>query len=241
MINFSRYVAIRERLIFLFNIINNREYKIWVAPKTLMSIEELRDRPYVTFQGSLGDPNYYNEPQLIKFTIPKLISIIPNAPSVDSFGFSNPNHTIIEIYESIQEYISLWCEIMVNTNEFKTPPRQELRQLETVAWFIYKLYAKIKPFKLNNDIRLEVETDMQLNQRGLAGLGVLFGSSARKDDLSFISHLDNMDTPSDFGSTLQMPEYLPPMPAPQPPPTITNGLATIETTGLGNNDWIFKE
>lgn len=238
MITISRYNAIRERLIFLYNIVNNRHYRVWVAPKTLMSIDELRQRSHVTFEGSLGDPNYYNEPQLRKFSIPGLIDILPNATSIKEFGFNDANNTVVEMYDSIQEYIGLWCEIISNTNEFKTPPKEELRKLETWAWFIYPLYRRVKPFKVNNDIRKQIDSDIELNKKGLAGLGMLFSVKNKAEDLSFVSHLDNLDGPKGFsipdGGGWTGVEL------PTPPPIIRGGLAAIEEVAMDNDEWLFR-
>jgi len=36
----SRYEFVRERLIFLYNILQNRTYRIWIAPEKLMTLDQ---------------------------------------------------------------------------------------------------------------------------------------------------------------------------------------------------------
>lgn len=235
----SRYNAIRIRLIYLFNIVNNREYPLWVAPKTLMSVAELRDRYTVNNEGSLADHNYFEEHQVRRMTVPAIIDILPNVTSSNDLGFSNGDVAVLEIFESIQEYISLWCELIRHAPEFGSPPISELRYLETMAWHIFPVYKELKPFKLNADIERQMAEDRLLNRRGLMTLGILFDYDQKSKDISFVSHIDSLDsrdvvTVDEIYSTQRMMEQ-----TISPPQGVTDSLATLESS-VDTSEWLFR-
>lgn len=231
----SRYHAIRERVFYLFNILNNRLYEVWVTPTTLMSIEQVRERGQYRQEGFANDNNYYAEFQVRRMEVPKLIDLLPNVTSETDIGFRNANDAVVEIYEAIQEYISLWCELMTNAPEFPTPPRTELRYLETFAYYLFPTYKKIKPFKMTNDINRQLEQDIALNKKGLMGLGMLFSYNKKVDDISFVSHLDALDS-TDFVTEDQML----PMRASSPSSAMVDSLAALETGNNDNTEWLFR-
>lgn len=193
----SRYNYIRERLIFLYNILNNRLYTVCVKPSMLMSIEELRDRPFYYQEDFVNDTGYYDEYQERKFTIPKIIEILPNLMDGERPRFRNANEAVTEIFESIQEYLRLWVELVSKANEFQMPPMSELRNLELLAYSVFDDYKAIKGFNDSRHLYRQVKNDEEANRRNLVGLGVLLGMNAvgYGDDtgLSFISHLDAID------------------------------------------------
>lgn len=233
----SRYMFIRERAFFLYNILNNRMYGIWVAPKTLMTLEEVRNRGVSNNEGSLADHNYFNEFQLRRMNIPAIIDILPNVMHQDDIGFENAGDTVLEIYESIQEYISLWCEIIVNAPEFKTPPKSELRYLEALAYHIFPLYKSIKPYKVDNDLQKQIREDESLNRKGLLGLGILFGFNKKVGEISFVSHLDELEATPEFvggGQLFDVPHM-------QSAPIVeADSLFKVESTVAATGDWLFR-
>lgn len=198
----SRYNFIRERLLFLFNILNNRLYTVFVTPKMLMSIEELRDRPEYTQEGFVNDPGQYDEYQERLFKIPQIIDFLPNLVSEDELAFREPNHNIVEIYESIQEYLQLWCELYSKAPEFPLPPMDELRNLELMAYTIFTKYRSIKSFLNNRKFTTTLIDEKAAEKANLMGLAALFGMSGlgaeEKSGINWISHLDGIQ-PGEYG------------------------------------------
>jgi len=193
-----RYTTVREQLIWLFNIINHRSYKVWIAPRVMMSMEQLRDRPEYHKEGFVNDTNFYGETQLRGMKIPQLLPLMENMTSMKDIGFAKPNTTVVEIYESIQSYISLWCEISRTAPEFSIPPRSELRLLEQLAYLVFPIYKQVKPFARNSAHRELFKEDPELNKRGLAGLGALFAmnrlGTGGYEEISWVSHLDDLES-----------------------------------------------
>lgn len=232
----SRYMHLRERAFFLYNILNNRMYGVWVAPKTLMSLEEIRDRSITVNEGSIPDANYFNEYQIRKMTVPSIIDLLPNVMGPNDLGFHDAGVAVTEIYESVQEYIALWCEITTHAPEFKTPPLTELRYLETLAYHIFPLYKKIKPYKVDADIERQLRDDKALNRRGLLGLGVLFGYNKNMGEISFVSHLDALNAQDEFVGTDQFIQNAPNIPM----PGLADSLAQLESSTPDATEWLFR-
>lgn len=234
----SRYNVIRERILFLFNILNNRLYTVCLTPTMLMSIDDLRDRPEYTQEDFLNDAGYYEEYQERTFTIPRIIDILPNMVSEKQLGFRNANVAITEIYESIQEYLQLWCELHNKASEFPLPPMDELRNLELLAYTLFADYKSIKGYNDTKYLYRSVKDEEEANRRGLMGLMGLMGMNAigkgDEDGISFISHLDGIQQTNYGSSTLSLNDN----------PIITkkavvDSLSAPESiTNLG--DWVFK-
>lgn len=200
----SRYNSIRERILFLYNILNNRLYTVCVTPTMLMSIDDLRDRPEYSQDDFLNDTGYYEEYQERTFTIPRIIDILPNMVSEKQLGFRNANHAVTEIYESIQEYLQLWCELYNKAPEFPLPPMDELRNLELLAYTLFSDYKAIKGYTNNKHLYRSVKDEQEANRRGLMGLMGLMGLNAigkgdGDDGISFVSHLDSIQQ-TNYGS-----------------------------------------
>lgn len=240
---FTRYSYVRERLIFLFNILNNRVYPVWIAPRTMMSLDQLRDREEYRQDGFANDTEFYNTQQLRQMRVPQVLDILENVTSTTDLGFGNANKSVVEIYESIQEYIRLWCEI-INTNVgFSTPPREELRLLESLAYLIFPTYKAIKPFITYQNNHERFKGDNDLNKKGLAGFAMLFstpGIQGPKDqmDYSFVSYLDELDGGMGSGNFV-------PMESINTGPTFLTGSSLADSISKldrddSENSWIFK-
>jgi hypothetical protein len=244
----SRYEFVRERLIFLYNILQNRTYRIWIAPEKLMTLDQLRNRPTYTQEGFANDTNFYSEKQMRVYRIPQLLDLLGNIQDVYDFGFEKPSKSIVEIYDSIIEYIALWCEIIKNVPEFKSPSFTELRELENFAYLLFNEYKKIKPFVKREANNKQYELDSQLEDRGLAGFRALFGMTSmharsRDEGISFYSHLDEIAPQHAVHSTQSY------MPSPFDPfaPTYTQSplqrqdtLFAHEMAHASDPNWIFK-
>lgn len=192
----SRYNAIRSRLLVLFNILNNRLFEVWLTPQMMMSLEDMRDRPEYTQEGFANDTGYYTEYQNRHMKIPMIIDILPNMASEADIGFNNPTRVIPEIYESIQEYLQLWCELYRKAPEFPCPPMEELRKLELLAYTLFGQYKRIKPYQERREQRMAFKNSQAADKRGVLGLMALLGMKAMghndQDGISFISHLDEI-------------------------------------------------
>lgn len=245
-----RYISIRERLIALFNVLNNRHFSIWIAPKSMMSMEEIRNREEYSAADTIQDKHYFDEPQLRSMKVSQILSYLDNFTSNQEIGFKNPNSTVVEIYESIQEYLSLWCELMLHAPEHQSPPMKELRQLEKLAYIIFPMYKAIKPFVTNKVIRDIGKDDQSLNKQGLMGLGALFtmnnASTLKNRDFSWVSHLDEYEGRQVGGNFTDIATlsalYFPPANVSSEPTMIkeADSIGTVEQTGdLAN--WLFKE
>jgi hypothetical protein len=231
----SRYNALRLRVFKLFNILNNRQYEVWVTPATLMTLEQMRDREQYRQEGFANDNTYYSEFQVRRMKVPQIIDLLPNVTGPNDLGFRDANDTVVEIYESIQEYISLWCEMMTNAPEFPTPPTTELRYLETLAYHLFPMYKKIKPFKMTHDINKQMREDEALNRKGLMGLGMLFSYNKKLDDISFVSHLDALQN-TDFATSENFMLDRPAVPT----AALADSLAKLETHGNDTTEWLFR-
>lgn len=245
-LTYHRYNTIRERLLALFNVLNHRVYPVWIAPKTLMTTDELRGRYESKQEGFANDTRYYEEHQLRQIKIPQLLDIMENITGPQDIGFNNANKTVVEIYESIQEYIGLWCEVLRHAPEFGAPPRTELRALESLAYIIFPIYKSLKVFSVNQANREQFKYDQALNNQGLAGLGALFSmnriGTKSNEEISFSSHLDaleeinNMPMLGDDAISHNALFF--------PPAELTklasDSISSMEDTSPMPNDWIFR-
>lgn len=193
----DRYKEIRTRLIKLHKVISNRLYKVYVTPAMRMTVEQIRDRTEYTQEGFVGDSNYFNEYQPIDLTMAGIIDILPNLVNERDLGFMEAHKSVVDIYESIQEYLQLWVELRSKAPEFKIPPINELRNLECLSYSIFPIYKKIKGY-LNNTIYLKpVTTEEEAANYAMMTLESLFGMSAigrSKDNrINFVSHLNYID------------------------------------------------
>lgn len=194
--NFSRYQYTRQRLVDLYNILNNRVYQVWIAPEKLMTLDELRHRPTYHQEGFANDTNYYSEKQKRSYKLPRIIDLMPNLESYKDITFEKPQKNVVEIYEGIQEWIGLWCDIMRYIPDFQHPTISELRTIENLAYLLYPEYKRMKPYLIKQaNSKAAIEAQM-VNDKGLATLASLFGMNSvmggiqRNDGISWYSHLD---------------------------------------------------
>lgn len=241
MMSHSRYTQVRERILELYQIIAFRAYPVWIAPRSMMSLDDLRNRHEYTQDGFANDSDFYNTQQLRSMKIPQIVDLLEHITSPNELGFNNANKVVVEIYESIQEYIRLWCEIMMSNLGFSSPPRKELRALESLAYLIFPTYKAVKHFTVNQRKREQFRNDSALEKRGLAGFAVLFamnslGVKDNPDEYSFVSYLDNMD------STIT--EYTM-VSSPSTGPSFLGGVSLADSIAKISNDdsentWVFK-
>lgn len=232
----TRYSFVRRRLIELYQILEHRAYPIWIAPEFMMTTEQLRDRYEYKKEGYANDTNFYSEPQLREMKVPQLFPFLENIRDHTNIGVKYPNKNVTEIYESIQEYLSLWCELM-RTNMYRSPSMTELRKLESIAYLIFPYYKQIKPYRRDQEINERFKEDQGLQEKGLSGFAALFGlyrlGASNQEEISFVSHLNGLtdDTYLPTESMSHQPRLMPSVPL--------DSLASVDSS-LGNPDWIFK-
>lgn len=203
--SFTRYKFVRDKLIELYSIITGRHYEVWITPASMMTLEQLRERETFTLGDSVPYDEYYTEFQKRRITIAGLTKYLDNLDNSQDIGFINPNKTVVEIYEGIQEYISLWLEVRRDAHNFNTPLISELRKLERVAYLVFPHYKRLKTFSTNEKLRELADSDTRMARVGLAGLGSILSMSSlnstpQEEELSFISHIDNFENANDFSS-----------------------------------------
>lgn len=248
MIN-ERYNTVRERLITLHRCLSHNVYEVWIAPKSMMSIDEVRNREVSVMEDTIPDVDFFNTPQLRQLKATHLLDYLENFTSTNEIGFQNSHRDVIPLYENIQEYISLWCEIILNAPEFGSPPKTELRKLENLAYILFPTYKEVKPYVQNQEHRDRGKLDKELGEQGLLGLGALFSMNAfntkGNNNISFISHLNDLEatavSPDTFEQpiTINMDSYQSTFVEQPARPVDSISSAPSQSTPLA--DWIFKE
>lgn len=191
--NIDIYLNNRKKLIQLYKVIQFTGFDLIVAKQFRMTIEELEGREHISFNGSVPDTGLYNRAVLTNLTIPMMVDIIPNLPTPGHMGYRNPARDSIIIYESIQEYLNIWCNVIRDCAEFAHPTIQELYELELVAQWAYNAYQEYyyqKAIKENKDF-------LSLNHpepiHGILRLLLQHGTTEKpKEELSFVSKVDQL-------------------------------------------------
>lgn len=238
----ARYNEVRSRLIRIHHSLSHNVYGVWVAPKTMMSTDEIRNREITVMEDQIPDEDYYSEPQLRELKVEHMLDFLENLTGPGDIGFRNSHQTVIPLYENIQEYLLLWCEIITNAPEFGHPPKTELRKLESLAYILFPTYKEVKPYILNQEHRDRGKIDKELEAKGILGLGALFSmnqfNSGKNGDISFISHLDKLEGGDTFGGfNIPEPTFF------EAPRQISAPMDSISVSSQGQStplaDWIF--
>jgi len=241
MLDLKRYNYIREEIFRLYNILNNRLYPVRVTPAMMMTVEELRNREIFTRDDVIGDPTRYEEYQEVQMECHRIVKILPNLAKERDLGFSRPNDHIVEIFEAAQSYIRLWVELVTNATEFRPPPLDELRDIESLAYCLYPEYKKIKQYLKVCDTFLTKEEQAKHVEDSFMSLAALFGMTSlemdKKDDLDFISYLEGLGI--DTGRSTVTQEDLSMLNSLTPSEAISDGLFSPQVeTSLP--DWSFR-
>lgn len=151
--NHLRYKAIRERLIILHRILTKRAYPVHVYPSHLMTTEQLRDRESYQLEDTIPDRDFYERPTPRSMKVVDIVEILQNVNAELPLAFSNPHKNIIEIYENIQEYGSLWVELKNQVSGYCVIDPEEIRKLEGLSFYLYDQYRQIKTYLMNRELR----------------------------------------------------------------------------------------
>lgn len=242
MLDIRRYNAIREELIKLHNILNNRLYPVRVTPSMLMTVDELRNRETFMRDDVISAGDHYEDYMEIQMECHRIVKILPNLVRERDLGFARPNDHIVEIFESAQQYLRLWVEVASNAGDFRIPPLDELRELESLAYALYPEYKKIKKFFQLKDYYGNKEEKARQEQDAFLSLAALFGlqsgvDGARDDSVDFISHLEGLGI--DTGRSTVSQEDLSAIQLAMPTESVTDGLFSPQIDH-GLPDWDFK-
>lgn len=184
MIELFQYQQIRKELIEQHAILTTREYRVSFPRQYLMSIDELEGKEKV-YMTTVTDHSAHLRPTLMTVTIERVIDILKRLPDPRILAYKNGKDAI-EIYETVQGYLSNWVEIILHAPEFSHPTIQELYDLEKVAIWAFPQFQHEKRMKQFRD-----ERDFS-KQTFAHPLLQLTGILAQQDDISsFVSHLDN--------------------------------------------------
>ncbi|ASU03838.1 hypothetical protein JOAD_77 [Erwinia phage vB_EamM_Joad] len=191
----ARYNHIRGRLTALHDMIQHKQFSVWVAPVMFMDLEELRHRPTFQREDHVADHQFYETPQMRSMTVSQLVEILPNMNTPNDIGYCRPNEDIPLLYEGIQEYIMLWCEIIKDVPEVPFPPLDELYLLESFAYTLFPAYRSIKPYLDDKERQEQNGINARMSEMGLASFMGLFkqerfGAKMADGQLSFVSYLD---------------------------------------------------
>lgn len=191
----ERYMHVRSELIRLYEIITQRTYTV-VIPAThflsLKQLEYLEDNPPLTGFESLDIP--MERP----FTIARILDAFKIMGESVRVDFRYARRDIPEIYETIQEYIRLWCEIKTDISYLQTPPLEELEMLERLSRYIFTAYSHYYYEKVNKTF--DVSTTEELTLLDVFKGKMMFGDSM-DEGLSFISYVDRYRSHSGQGAS----------------------------------------
>lgn len=196
-LSLDRYKELRSRLIYLHKVIEYRVYTVYVTPAMRMTVDQIRDRTEYVQEGFVSDTNYYNEYQPIQLRMGGIIEILPNLAHEKDLGFMDANKSVVNIFETIQEYLQLWVELRSKAPEFRIPPLNELRNLECLSYSVFPVYKRIKSYLNNAIFRTPVNSEEEAANYAMLTLESLFGMTAigrNKDNtINFVSHLNHID------------------------------------------------
>lgn len=179
----NRFKYVRERLVALYKQMTEYTYSVIAPPESFLTFKELKkvsENPPIRGMDILGR-NIERH-----MTITKMAVAIAIKGDDCRLAFSRPSQDLIEIYEGIQEYISLWLEVKRNLGWLSAASLEELETLEAVAKYIFSPYTEYKAREQVNAFGKTSTGEFTLND---ALLGVWIYGSAGAEDISFISHI----------------------------------------------------
>lgn len=170
MITPERHKSIRKRLSVLWVILTKRLYPVWVLPTHTMSTDEIRDREFKMHENTVPDHEFYERPIERRITIAALIDLMERVNDSSPVTINKAQKNVVEIYETIQEYNSLWYELMITHSGYSNLPMAEIKGLESVSAYLYNDYRKLKLYIINSEQRALGKKDKDLEIDGLAGM-----------------------------------------------------------------------
>lgn len=185
----DEYNGKRNRLIELYKIVNNKVFPIFVPRKYLLSMDELKYREVYNF-GTDFQEDVYDNNTTFYLNIPQMVYIIPNLEHFSNMGVLDPITNIPLMYDSIQEYISLWLWFKEYYFRFESESIETLKELESVALWAFLNYNYYKNYK-NVKFKLSKERQFQQSNKTAIDFLRLLNVSDNKEKHSFISYVDS--------------------------------------------------
>lgn len=212
MISVERYHSIRERLITLHSIITKRTYPVWVFPSHQMTLDQIRNRETYQSDNTIADSDYYNRPVSRQLKIPAIIELLKNVTDEQPLKLNQPNKNVIQVFEVIQEYNSLWYELYLTNSNYGSINPAEIEYLERLSFYLYEDYRKIRMYLDNQKHRDAAATNPTAasDLSGLMGLLSIDGRGNKKQAPAFISYYDLLTTRviPHIGSTMPNDAYV---------------------------------
>lgn len=213
MITVERYHKIRERLIKLHSIITKRTYPVWVFPSHQMTTDQIRNRETYQSSGTIMDSDYYNRPVSRQLKIPNIIELLKNVTDDQPLKINQPNTYVIQIYEVIQEYNSLWYELYLTNSNYGSINPQEIKYLESLSLYLFDDYKKIRVYLDNRKHRDAAHSNPATAEdlSGLLGLLSISGKGNKSAHVEFVSYYDLLTTRviPHFGGPMPTDAYVP--------------------------------
>lgn len=179
----------RKRIIELYKLINGIPFPIITMQKYLMTINELKHREYFDF-GTDYKEDPYDEYKVYYLRIPQIIPVLPNLENFNMMGIKDPINNIPKIYDSIQEYIHLWCYMMENHPYYNHPPINELKELETLALWAFRTYNYNCKYK-TNIAKKDKKQKFDNGPKSAESFLRLLSGNKYYQETKFISYIDN--------------------------------------------------
>lgn len=155
----ERYMHVRSELMRLYTVLTEQTFTVIMPAShflTLKQLEYLEENPPLTGFETLDIPT--ERP----FTIARILDAFKIMGGDVRIDFRYPRKDIPVIYESIQDYIRLWCEIKEAVGYLQTPPIEELEQIEQLARYVYTAYTHYHYEKINKQFNVNVTSEMTL-------------------------------------------------------------------------------
>lgn len=151
----QNYPENRKRLIELYTILTKRQYQMVLPRELLLDDEQIEGRYQINRAGVIADNHFFTRPIDMGITIESLIKVIPRARTPDSLGFRNPERDGIEVYETVQEYVRLWTEMIKAFPYYPSPSIPELYSLEVVSSWAFPIYSYYKKRKFVRESNID--------------------------------------------------------------------------------------
>lgn len=195
MIDPLRLQAVKNRLIELHTVLTQRGYPFNIFPSHLMTTEQIRDRATFTKEGHVNDTEFYERTQTRSMTIVVAVDCLDNVTKDQPLTVDNPHTNVIAIYETIQEYNSLWYELYHTKSGYFSINPLEMKSLERMSFYLYPTYKEIKAYLRYSKEYAQGRSDEALLGTGLAGLGEIlsmpgYSQKEKGGGKGFISYYD---------------------------------------------------
>lgn len=180
-----RYNHVRSELVRLYKIITKRTFILNAKRSIFLTTEQLEA---MEKNPPICGLDRYNTVGEMPVTIAKMVLAQEIIGDDLVLAFRYPKKDIPVVYDTIQNYIKYWTEIMLNASGFKTATVYELELLENIAKGLYYSYSYYKREMVKEDLNKQKASyvDPMVNLY----LGIIKHGRGMDNDNSFYSYLD---------------------------------------------------